>query len=163
MAPVGVMEASRLELRRPTAPGSRRYSELLRALLRREIRASTGLGSRDPWSYVNPLLMMGVYTLVFSVLWKAVSIEHYPLFVLSGLVVWVFFQAGVQTGTGSLVANANLITKIWFPREVIPIAVVLAQAISARGHARCSRSRQSRRRSGELANAACSPSPSSPP
>jgi lipopolysaccharide transport system permease protein len=125
------MEASRLSpefrLGRVT-----RYGELLRALLRREIHAryrGTVLGIA--WSYLNPLLMMGVYTLVFSVLWKAVTIEHYPLFVLSGLVTWVFFQAAVQAGTVSLVANAHVITKVWFPREVIPIAVVLAQAVSS--------------------------------
>jgi lipopolysaccharide transport system permease protein len=125
------MEASRsaAEIRRARVTG---YRELLRALLRRELRARyRGSALGVAWSFVNPLLMMGVYTLVFSVLWKAVSIEHYPLFVLSGLVVWVFFQGAIQTGTNSLVGNANLITKVWFPREVIPIAVVLAQVVSA--------------------------------
>ena len=125
------MEASRstpaIRLARVTE-----YGELLSALLRREIRARyRGSVLGVAWSFVNPLLMMGVYTLVFSVLWKAVSIEHYPLFVLSGLVVWVFFQAAIQLGTSSLVGNANLITKIWFPREVIPIAAVLAQVVGA--------------------------------
>ena len=74
--------------------------------------------------------MMGVYTLVFSVLWRVITIEHYPLFVLSGLAVWAFFQAAVQSGTGSLYLNAPLITKVRFPREVIPVAAVLAQVVS---------------------------------
>jgi lipopolysaccharide transport system permease protein len=108
------------------------YHELLRSLLRRELRAKyKGSGLGVLWSYVHPLLMMGVYTLVFSVLWRAVDIPHYPLFVLAGLAVWAFFQGAVQAGTGSLLANAHLIKKVWFPREVIPVAVVLSQAVSA--------------------------------
>jgi lipopolysaccharide transport system permease protein len=84
------------------------------------------------WSLVYPLAMMGVYTLVFSVLWgSAKNIPHYPLFVLSGLVVWGFFQAAVQVGTGSLLGNADLIKKVWFPRELIPAAAVLAQTTAA--------------------------------
>ena len=108
------------------------YRELVSTLLRRELRAKyKGSAFGILWSYLHPLLMMGVYTLVFSVLWRAVEIEHYPLFVLSGLAVWAFFQGAVQAGTGSLVANAHIIKKVWFPREVIPVAVVLAQAVSA--------------------------------
>ena len=108
------------------------YGDLLRTLVRREVRArykGSALGLL--WSLVYPLAMMGVYTLVFSVLWKSAGdIVHYPLFVLAGLGVWGFFQAAVQLGTGSLVANASLIKKVWFPRELVVTAVVLAQTIS---------------------------------
>jgi lipopolysaccharide transport system permease protein len=108
------------------------YHELLRTLFRRELRAKyKGSGLGIFWSYMHPLLMMGVYTLVFSILWRAVDIPHYPLFVLAGLAVWAFFQGAVQAGTGSLVANAHLIKKVWFPREVVPAAVVVSQAVSA--------------------------------
>lgn len=108
------------------------YGELLRTLLRRELRAKyKGSAIGVLWSYLHPLLMMGVYTLVFSVLWRAVDIPHYPLFVLAGLAVWAFFQAAVQGGASSLVANAHLIKKVWFPREVIPAATVLAQITTA--------------------------------
>ena len=108
------------------------YQELLRTLLRRELRAKykgTALGIL--WSYVHPLLLIGVYTLVFSILWQAVSIEHYPLFVVAGLATWAFFQAAVTSGTSSYTANSNLLKKVWFPREIIPVAIVLAQAVSA--------------------------------
>jgi ABC-2 type transport system permease protein len=75
---------------------------------------------------------MGVYTLVFSVLWKGTrNIPHYPLFVLAGLAVWMFFQAAVQLGTTSLITGSDLIKKVWFPRELVPAAVVLAQTASA--------------------------------
>jgi lipopolysaccharide transport system permease protein len=108
------------------------YGELLRTLLRREIRMrykGSALGLL--WSLVYPLVMMGVYTLVFSVLWKsAKNIPHYPLFVLAGLAVWGFFQSGVQLGTSSLISNADLVKKVWFPRELVPAASVLAQITS---------------------------------
>ena len=109
------------------------YGELLRTLLRREIRVRyKGSALGLAWSLVYPLSMMGVYTLLFSVLWKtAGNIPHYPLFVLVGLAVWGFFQAAVQLGTASLLGNAELIKKIWFPRELIPASAVLAQTTSA--------------------------------
>ena len=110
----------------------RGYDELLRTLLRRELRAKyKGSGLGIFWSYIHPLLMMGVYTLVFSVLWRAVDISYYPLFILSGLATWAFFQGAVHVGTASIVANAPLLKKVWFPREVIPVAVVLSQAVAA--------------------------------
>jgi lipopolysaccharide transport system permease protein len=108
------------------------YYELLYTLVRREVRVrykASALGL--VWSLVYPLAMMAVYTLVFSVLWKSAGdIPHYPLFVLAGLGVWGFFQASVQVGTGSLVGNAELIKKVWFPRELVVTATVLAQTIS---------------------------------
>ena len=109
------------------------YGELLGTLLRREIRLRyKGSALGVVWSLVYPLAMMGVYTLVFSVLWgSARNIPHYPLFVLSGLAAWGFFQAGVQLGTSSLIQNADLVKKVWFPRELIPAAAVLAQITSA--------------------------------
>ena len=110
----------------------REYSELLRTMLRRELRmkykAST-LGIL--WSYLYPLAMVAVYTLVFSYLWRAVDIPHYPLFILSGLAVWTFFQAATQLAAGSIVANANLIRSVRFPREIIPTSVVLSQALAS--------------------------------
>jgi len=108
------------------------YRELLRTLLRRELRTRyKGSALGILWTLVYPLAMMGVYTLVFSVLWRAVDIPHYPLFVLTGLAIWAFFQSAVQLGAASVVANGDLIKKVWFPREIVPVAVVLSQAVSA--------------------------------
>jgi lipopolysaccharide transport system permease protein len=105
--------------------------ELLRTLLHRELRAKyKGSAVGVLWSYLYPLLMMGVYTLVFSVLWKVVTIEHYPLFVLSGLAVWAFFNASVQMGVSSLPLNAHIIKTVRLPRDVFPTATVFANAVS---------------------------------
>jgi ABC-2 type transport system permease protein len=108
------------------------YRELLWTMLRRELRVKyKGSALGILWSYLYPLAMMGVYTLVFSVLLKAVSIPHYSLYVLIGLAAWSFFQAAVQMGTSSIVLNANLVRNVWFPRELVPLSTVLAQAFSA--------------------------------
>lgn len=109
------------------------HRELLRTLLRREIRVRyKGSALGIVWALIYPLAMMGVYTLVFSVLWKtAGNIPHYPLFVLTGLAVWGFFQASVQLGSASLLSAGDLIKKVWFPRELIPAASVLAQTVVA--------------------------------
>jgi ABC-2 type transport system permease protein len=117
----------------PSFSGLIGYSELLRTLLRRELRSrykGSSLGLL--WSLVFPLAMMAVYTLVFSVLWRGTrSIPHYPLFVLAGLAVWTFFQSAVLLGTVSLISGGDLIKKVWFPRELVPASVVLAQTVSA--------------------------------
>lgn len=107
------------------------YRELLSTLVRRDLRTKyKGSGLGILWSFIHPLLMMGVYTLVFSILFRVVRIPNYPLFVLTGLAVWTFFQSAVLAGTGSLYRNASIIRKVWFPREVIPLGVVLSQAVS---------------------------------
>jgi lipopolysaccharide transport system permease protein len=117
----------------PSFAGLAGYGELLRTLLRRELRSRyKGSALGLVWSLLFPLAMMGVYTLVFSVLWKGTrNIPHYPLFVLAGLAVWAFFQAAVQLGTVSLISGGDLIKKVWFPRELVPASVVLAQTLSA--------------------------------
>ena len=108
------------------------YGELLRTILRRELRARyKGSALGFLWSFVYPLAMMGVYTLVFSVLWRAVEVRHYPLFVLTGLAIWAFFQSAIQLSTPAIVGNADLIRNVWFPRELIPLATVLSQAVTA--------------------------------
>jgi ABC-type polysaccharide/polyol phosphate export permease len=73
---------------------------------------------------------MAVYTLVFSVLLKAFQIDHYPLFVLSGLVTWVFFQSAVQMSCSSLFAQPTLVKQIKFPRHILPLAVVATNVVT---------------------------------
>lgn len=97
----------------------------------RELKArykNTALGFF--WSLLNPIAMMLVFTAVFTVFMPNNQIKNYPLFVLCGLLPWNFLSAGVMTGTSSITANANLVTKIYFPRAVIPIATVLANLVN---------------------------------
>lgn len=108
-----------------------RYGDLFLNLFRRELsvkyRGSVlGLG----WTLVLPIVLMGVYTVVFSVLLKAVSIDHYPLFLLSGLVTWVFFQGALQMACTSLLGQANLVKQVRFPRQLLPFAVVATNVVT---------------------------------
>ncbi|MBE2237882.1 MAG: ABC transporter permease [Caldilineaceae bacterium] len=82
------------------------------------------------WSLLNPLGMMLVFTIVFGFLMPDVRVEKYPLFVLTGLLPWNFFSASINAGLYSVVGSSNLVKKVYFPREVLPIASVLSQLIN---------------------------------
>lgn len=100
--------------------------DLTFALASKELKSkykSTAFGFL--WIVINPLLQMIVLTIVFSFIIK-IQIDNYPLFVFSGLLPWMFFSLSVQAGTSSLIANRDLIKKVPFPREILPISSVLA-------------------------------------
>ncbi|MEZ4861313.1 MAG: ABC transporter permease [Caldilineaceae bacterium] len=104
-----------------------RYRELVISLAVRELKArykNTVLGFF--WSLLNPLAMMLVFTMVFTVFMPKHEIKNFPIFVLCGLLPWNYFTAGVMGSIPVIVGNANLVTKVYFPREVLPLATVLA-------------------------------------
>ena len=104
------------------------YRELLYFLTWRDIAVrykQTALGAA--WAILQPLLTMLVFTLFFGHLAKLPSEGlPYALFSYSGLVLWTFFSNGLTLSSNSLVASSNLITKVYFPRLVIPLGAVLA-------------------------------------
>jgi ABC-type polysaccharide/polyol phosphate export permease len=103
--------------------------ELLRNLTIRELKVRykrSTLGFM--WTLLNPLLMMAIFTLIFSKVFVS-SIEWFPIYFLSGYLPFAFFQASVQIGTGSIIGNANLVKKVYFPRSVLPISVVMSQLV----------------------------------
>lgn len=125
------IEQSRLA--RITARGSDlwRYRELIRNLVMSSLKGrykNSALGF--VWSLLNPLGMMLVFTIVFGFLMPDVRVEKYPLFVLTGLLPWNFFSASINAGLYSVVGSSNLVKKVYFPREVLPIASVLSQLIN---------------------------------
>jgi lipopolysaccharide transport system permease protein len=110
-----------------------RYRELFGSLFRRDLRAKyrgsvLGLG----WSLLHPLVLMLVYLLVFSVLWRVAEVgsDDYWLFLLCGLPAWVFFATAAQAASRSLLENANLIRKVRFPRQLVPLSVVGTNLVS---------------------------------
>jgi homopolymeric O-antigen transport system permease protein len=108
-----------------------RYPDLFLNIFRRELYGKyRGSVLGVVWTLVNPLALMAVYTLVFSVLLKAFQIEHYALFVLSGLVTWVFFQSAVQMSCSSLFAQPTLVKQVRFPRHILPLAVVATNVVT---------------------------------
>lgn len=108
-----------------------RYRELTLFLAWRDINVrykQTVLGI--VWVLMQPLLLMLMFTLVFGVVAKMPSDGlPYPLFVYAGLLPWQFFAHALTEASTSVVANERLITKVYFPRLVIPIAAVLAGSV----------------------------------
>ena len=107
------------------------YRELLANLTARDLRLKyKGSTLGVAWSLLNPLLMMAIYTAVFSVFLRAVTVPHYWALVLGGLLPWVFFSNSLTAATVSFIRAPNLITKIYFPIESLPIAAVLANFVN---------------------------------
>jgi ABC-type polysaccharide/polyol phosphate export permease len=105
-----------------------RYRFLFGQMVRRELRQKyKGSALGVLWYLVNPLVLMGAYALVFSVLLQVVDIPDYPLFLLLGLIVWVFFSQALLAAAPSLVQNAPLVRRVRFPRETIPASVAVVQ------------------------------------
>jgi ABC-type polysaccharide/polyol phosphate export permease len=82
------------------------------------------------WYVINPLVLMASYWFLFGVVLKLFDYEHYPLFLLTGLVVWLFFSQCLTQAATSLLDQGSLIRKARFPRETIPAAVVAVQLVT---------------------------------
>jgi ABC-type polysaccharide/polyol phosphate export permease len=109
-----------------------RYRELFASLFRRDLRAKyKGSVLGVVWSLAHPLVLMGVYLVVFSLLLKiqTAQLDHYWLFLLAGLPAWVFFSTSLQSASRSLLENANLIRKVRFPRQLLPLSMVATQLV----------------------------------
>jgi ABC-type polysaccharide/polyol phosphate export permease len=110
-----------------------RYRELFGNLFRRDVQAKyRGSFLGVAWTLANPVLLMAVYLLVFSVLWKTRfgTEGHYALFLLVGLSAWIFFATSVQSASRSMLDNANLIRKTRFPRQLVPLSIVATHLVS---------------------------------
>lgn len=107
------------------------HRELLFNMVSREIKArykQSILGYF--WVILNPLVQMLVMTFVFSIIMRVPSLGvPYPIFLYCALLPWTFFANALSSATNSLVANASLIKKIYFPREILPFASVVAKII----------------------------------
>ncbi len=105
-----------------------RYRFLFEQMVRRELRQKyKGSVLGVFWYLINPIVLMGAYLLVFSVLLRVADIPDYPLFVVAGMVVWVFFAQAMLAAAPSMEQNAPLVRKVKFPREAIPAATAVVQ------------------------------------
>jgi len=108
-----------------------RHRYLFEQMIRRELRQKyKGSVLGVLWYVINPLVLMGAYAVMFGVLLKAVSIEDYPLFLMIGVIVWVFFSQGLLLAAPSLVNQSALVRKVRFPRETIPASVITVQLVT---------------------------------
>jgi lipopolysaccharide transport system permease protein len=109
-----------------------RYRDLFGNLFRRDFQARyKGSALGILWSLANPLLLMAIYVLVFSLLWRVTDeIPHYPLYLLAGLAPWIFFSTSLSAAARSLLDNANLVRKTRFPRQLVPLSAVATQLVT---------------------------------
>src|SRR6516162_9343310 len=108
-----------------------RYRELFGNLFRRDFQAKyKGSALGILWSLLNPLILLGVYFLVFGLLIKNGTTRHYPIYLLAGLACWIFFSVSLQSAARSMVDSADLIKKVKFPRQLVAFSMVAAQAVT---------------------------------
>jgi ABC-type polysaccharide/polyol phosphate export permease len=107
------------------------YRELVSNLTIRDLRLKYKRSSLGvAWSLLNPLIMMAIYTAVFSVFLRVVNSPHYWALVLGGLLSWLFFANALGSATVAFAQSANLISKVYFPIEALPVASVLANFVN---------------------------------
>lgn len=101
-----------------------RFRALIQILVLRELKAryrGTFLGFL--WSFVNPLVLMTIYVLVFSI-YLRMDMENYPVFLLCGILPWAWFSSGLSEATYSIIGNGGLIKKVYLPSEIFPLVYV---------------------------------------
>ena len=102
---------------------------VLANLVRKEVKVkykSSLLGVA--WSMLNPVMYLAVFSLVFSVVLRS-RVPNFPVYLLSGLLAWNLFATSLSNGARSVVDNSNLVTKLYFPREILPLSSVGAALV----------------------------------
>jgi ABC-2 type transport system permease protein len=136
--PTAIQEHQAIPLSRVERPSLLASRELVINLTRREVTSKykrTVFGHL--WSLVNPLSIMLVYTLVFSVILKTQpdrgqpsGLNVYALYLMCALLPWSFFNQGITTGMAALISNAALVTKVYFRRDVLISSTVLSLLVT---------------------------------
>lgn len=107
------------------------YRELLKTNVKKEIRGKyKGSFLGVLWSFVNPLLQVLVYAIVFPYLMKIKGTDTYLIYLVVGIIPWTFFLTTMSQGITSIRYNAGIIKKVYFPREILPISVVLSGMVN---------------------------------
>lgn len=106
-----------------------KYKDLLANLVVKDLKVRyRGAVLGYLWSLLNPILMMIIYSLIFSYIMR-IEMENYPVFLLCALLPWSFFSTSLTIASASIVDNFNLINKVYFPREIFPIAAILSNLL----------------------------------
>lgn len=106
------------------------YRELLKTNVKKDIRGKykkSFLGFL--WSFLNPLLQIGVYAIVFPLILKNTQ-DNYVIFLCTGLIPWTYFATTISRSAGCMIENGNILKKVYFPREIIPISLVTAEGFN---------------------------------
>jgi len=105
------------------------YNQLIKNLVARDLKVKyRGSVLGFFWSLLNPLLMMAVFTVVFKSFLK-IGDENFPIFLMCGLLPWIFFSTSLTMSTTSITGASNLVKKVYFPREILPLSVTLSNFV----------------------------------
>ena len=100
------------------------YREMIISLVKKDLRGRyKGSVLGFLWTFINPLLQLAIYTVVFSTIMRA-GIEEYYIFLFVALIPWIFFSTSISGGASCILNQKDMVKKIYFPREVLPIAHV---------------------------------------
>jgi len=106
------------------------YRELLKTNVQKEIRGKyKGAWLGILWSLLNPLLLLVVYSIIFPHILK-IQVPNYTMYLCVALLPWTCFTSTIQLGTFAVVTNGNIVKKVYFPREILPISVVTSGIIN---------------------------------
>lgn len=106
------------------------YRTMIGSLVKKDLRGRyKGSVLGFAWTFLNPLLQLVVYTIVFSNIMRS-GIEDYYLFLFVALIPWIFFSVSLQGGASCILTQKDLVSKIYFPREVLPIAHVTSSLVN---------------------------------
>src|SRR5919206_2977685 len=109
-----------------------RYRPLIQSLVARELKARyRGSVLGFLWSFINPLLLLSIYTFVFTVVLpnRNPIAQPYAVFMFCGILPWNWFASSLTESSGSLVSGGNLIKKVLFPAEILPLVNVFANMV----------------------------------
>jgi len=106
------------------------YRELLKSNIKKEIRGKyKGSFLGILWSFLNPLLQVLIYAIIFPYIMR-MQMDDYLIYLITGIIPWTFFTASINSGMVSIIANANLIKKVYFPRIILPISSVTSALVN---------------------------------
>ena len=106
------------------------YRELLKSNIKKEIRGKyKGSVLGVLWSFLNPLLMVMVYFLVFPFLFRN-TVDNYLIYLVIGVIPWNFFTTTMNQGIMAIRVNEGIIKKVYFPREILPISVATSGLVN---------------------------------
>ncbi len=106
------------------------YSDMVGSLVRRDLRGKyKGSVLGFLWTFINPLCQMIVYTIVFSVIVRN-DLEKFYVYMIVGMVPWLFFDTSLRQGAGCIRYQGDMIKKIYFPREVLPLSCVTSNFVN---------------------------------
>ena len=102
----------------------RHYREFLKSNVKKDIRGKyKGSFLGVLWSFINPLLSVLVYAIVFPYIMR-IKVENYLIYLITGIIPWTFFTSSINLGLISVLSNADIIKKVYFPRIILPISTV---------------------------------------